>query len=668
MMSDGRRRLLILGLLAVLTIAVALISATALTGPENALHTRVFGSILATLALAVGIVSLALTLRSAMRQALTGLGARMKEQTKYILEDHDRRQADLVEQLNLVEEHSREMLEKFEHDARELRAVVDSLRERDEETSKALGSLARSFRQQTDGIATIRKQSRSGVDAMDRLSNVTGEARGLALESRDNSRKLLNVVRADTKANRAAVTGHSQDLQALTTRLEEIERAQRRLINFLRREGNIQFVLDRMQASERRLLNSVESSALTTSGELSRAVDQAHSGLREWLRAEVLDGGALRSELRTISHGSQALGVLVETLDTKTNEIAGQMEALASVMDRVRAENSKSFESLGDVTSRAADSSASTMQEVSLLHEEFRPLFKERADSQQAVEGLVTSIRSDLNDLVDRWDALQEEWNGAKTDSTDHDGVDTSAAAELRSLVRLTDVLKNDVKALHRHVDRAGIETVRQTEALMQLLPRVNAETRRLPASGGFAMTPDSLLLLSDLIELHRPEQILELGSGTSTIWLGSFAKNIGASVLSIDHLEEYRARTQEDLNEFGLTDAVELRLAELSPLEVGEVTVSWYNTKALQDLSRIDLVVVDGPPESTGPDPRNPAFPVLRSKLADHALIVVDDIHREQEQQMVSEWLELDGDLRRTNWSSSRTLVLEYRRASNLA
>src|SRR5699024_7204542 len=120
---------------------------------------------------------------------------------------------------------------------------------------------------------------------------------------------------------------------------------------------------------------------------------------------------------------------------------------------------------------------------------------------------------------------------------------------------------------------------------------------------------------------------------GTSTIWLGSFAKKIGASVVSIDHLEEYRARTQDDLNEFGLTDAVELRLAELSPLEVGEVAVSWYNTKALQDLSRIDLVVVDGPPESTGPDPRNPAFPLLRSKLADHALIVVDDIHREQEQ-----------------------------------
>src|SRR5699024_765995 len=263
MMSDGRRRLLIPGLLAVLTIAVALISATALTGPENALPTRVFGSILATLALAVGIASLALTLRSAMRQALTGLGARMKEQTKHIL------------------------------------------------------------------------------------------------------------------------TGHSQDLQALSTRLEDIERAQRRLINFLRREGNIQFVLDRMQASERRLLNSVESSALTTSGELSRSVDQAHSGLREWLRAEVLDGGALRSELSTISHGSQAVGLLVETLDTKTNEIAGRMDALASVMDRVRAENTKSFESLGDVTSRAADSSASTMQEISLLHEEFRPLFKQRADSRQ---------------------------------------------------------------------------------------------------------------------------------------------------------------------------------------------------------------------------------------------------------------------------------------------
>src|SRR5699024_8099047 len=100
---------------------------------------------------------------------------------------------------------------------------------------------------------------------------------------------------------------------------------------------------------------------------------------------------------------------------------------------------------------------------------------------------------------------------------------------------------------------------------------------------------------------------------------------------------EEYRARTQEDLDEFGLSDAVEVRLAELSPVEVGEVTSNWYDTKTLQDLSSIGLVVVDGPPESTGQDPRNPAFPVLRSRLADHALVVVDDIHREQEQQMVT-------------------------------
>lgn len=175
-------------------------------------------------------------------------------------------------------------------------------------------------------------------------------------------------------------------------------------------------------------------------------------------------------------------------------------------------------------------------------------------------------------------------------------------------------------------------------------------------------MNPDSLLLLSDLVRQRKPKNILEIGSGTSTVWMATFAASVDAQLVSVDHLEEYRELTQQSLRDFGLEERVDLRLAELTGIEINGEATQWYAPDRFDDLCDIDMVIVDGPPESTGPNPRFPAFPLLRDKLSPGALIVVDDLHREQETQMVDAWLEQCEDLSRTSWFAGRTGVLEYR------
>lgn len=662
-MSDNRRRVAAWGSSGVLLFVVALLSATALTGPGNEFSIRLIGCIISTLCLVLGAVCIGMTFRGLLHVALSGVGGRLQKQAGILDEAQERRHADLMSQV----EESQDALRAVGDSLQYLREELKLLRGADEDASKALGSLARSSRLQTESIATIRKQMRVGVDGINRNAELTLAAQGIAVDGRDLTRKLLNVVRGESKSNRERVTRSDSQNRKLISRLDEAEGAQRRILNFLRKEGSIQTVLDRLQASEQRLLTSVEGGALTVAGELAGSVEQARDGLHVEMRTATEALSQILNSVESVESKLSSAAPRTESLLAEVGGIAQTMKGVhGSVIDLGR-ENSKALEQLGDTD-------ALTLVEASLLQmdrarDEIETRTKVAFESQADAGELFRSLRASIASLQTRWDTLHHDWE-AIADSARRgqanvkgEGTSTDLAPTMKSLVRLADVLKNDVKSLHRHVDRAGIDTVRQTEALLQLLPRMGTDVPRLPPSGGFAMTPDSLLLLSDLIAEHKPRTILELGSGTSTVWIGTFAASIGATVVSIDHLEEYLVRTRADLTDFSLGPTVDLRLAELVPTEVTGESKLWYALASFEDLSSIDMVIIDGPPESTGPAPRSPAFPLLRDKLSDSALLVVDDMHRDQEAQMVEAWISLDADLSKTKWNASRTTVLEYRR-----
>jgi predicted O-methyltransferase YrrM len=214
-----------------------------------------------------------------------------------------------------------------------------------------------------------------------------------------------------------------------------------------------------------------------------------------------------------------------------------------------------------------------------------------------------------------------------------------------------------------REVERISWDLSREVEALTQLFQRIKPRAA-MPSSGRWALNPTGLLQLVWLIEQHRPGMILELGSGTSTIWMGYALERAGGGrLVSLEHLPDFADRTRTFVDIHDLGKLVEVRDAPLRSIQLGEATSPWYALDALVDLPEIDLLFVDGPPGSTGRRARYPAVPVLADRLADGAIVVLDDASRADETTIVERWCAEIAGLARSVPILGNQAILTYRR-----
>ncbi len=139
-------------------------------------------------------------------------------------------------------------------------------------------------------------------------------------------------------------------------------------------------------------------------------------------------------------------------------------------------------------------------------------------------------------------------------------------------------------------------------------------------------------------IEAGR-ERIVECGSGLSTIAIGRLLAQRDEGFLhSLEHDSRWLADTAARLELEGADERVELHEAPLCRQRFGE----WYDERAIAALpDRVDLLLVDGPPAHVHPsgEARYPALPALSERLADGALVILDDIHREGERRILERW-----------------------------
>ncbi len=191
---------------------------------------------------------------------------------------------------------------------------------------------------------------------------------------------------------------------------------------------------------------------------------------------------------------------------------------------------------------------------------------------------------------------------------------------------------------------RRGV--ARDVSALLGLhqLVAVGAE---VPPPSGWAATPQTLLAMVDAVRgLPDGAVIVECGSGTSSVWLGLAAaqQDRGITVVALEHEVAYAEQTRHALRANGLEATVEVRVAPLSPTVIDDQPYSWFAPEALDGLTGIALLFVDGPPGSTGEQARFPAFPLLRDRLSDGCLVILDDTNRRDERETLSRWMALDG------------------------
>jgi hypothetical protein len=172
-----------------------------------------------------------------------------------------------------------------------------------------------------------------------------------------------------------------------------------------------------------------------------------------------------------------------------------------------------------------------------------------------------------------------------------------------------------------------------------------------LPLLGGWALSPTGLLQVLDLAMAGAVRTVVECGSGVSTIYLAWLLRNEpGSKLISLEHEPDFAHVIRERLHGLGLDDTAEVRFAPLEPTTVGDWTGDWYALDAVRDLGGVDLLLVDGPPQSSGQWARYPALPLFESWMSPTGIIVLDDANRSEERAILDAWLE------KSHWKTHRS------------
>lgn len=194
--------------------------------------------------------------------------------------------------------------------------------------------------------------------------------------------------------------------------------------------------------------------------------------------------------------------------------------------------------------------------------------------------------------------------------------------------------------ASERPAATEGLEQLAEMTALLNLFGFLGP-SGLLPLPTDYSATPRTIhAMVAEILDAPTDLKILECGSGMSTVWLAAACRHAGhGSVVALEHADRYATETRKALSRCGLQDYATVVDAPLQRLDLGDRTFRWYDRRGFGGLDRVDVLFVDGPPGSTGPMARYPAFAVLRPLLSDGALIVVDDAQRSDESRTVEEW-----------------------------
>lgn len=196
--------------------------------------------------------------------------------------------------------------------------------------------------------------------------------------------------------------------------------------------------------------------------------------------------------------------------------------------------------------------------------------------------------------------------------------------------------------SLHRLVRSENSALYKQVEGFLRLRDLLDLKLVPGPL-GGWALGADLAAHLVDLCRRTKPINVVEAGSGISTALMAAVMRMNGSGhVLSLEHLPEYAESTEALLGDYDLRAWATVAVAPLEPIEIAGETYHWYDRSTLSLPSRIDLLLVDGPPGVTGPRARFPAVPLLLDRLGSGTTILLDDAHRPGEQACIEGWRSL--------------------------
>ncbi len=229
-------------------------------------------------------------------------------------------------------------------------------------------------------------------------------------------------------------------------------------------------------------------------------------------------------------------------------------------------------------------------------------------------------------------------------------------------LMLLIELLLRSVE--HR---RRTVYDERQLQALLGLYSTLKPEAP-IPMLRTAALGADTALEYVRLIRQLKPTVVMELGSGVSTVLAALQLRENGAGkVIALDDDEAWTAKTKDDLLEHHVQDWADVRYAKLQPHTVENEKISWYDTSLIEDVERIDVLLIDGPRDLHDQGNRRPGLVHLLPLFSEDVVIIVDDGDRPRWNAWVQQWaLENKFFVEEPFLNEKRSLIL-YRKESVL-
>lgn len=246
--------------------------------------------------------------------------------------------------------------------------------------------------------------------------------------------------------------------------------------------------------------------------------------------------------------------------------------------------------------------------------------------SHLSVQGPVQPVSTDMEGLSEKFAALQKQL--------------AAVLAEHRGSARDIRVLTKEFRAEARLAHLSSARGVTETVSLLRLASLLFSAEAELPPTGSFAVRPGTLAALVTTLLRSKPGVVVECGSGSSTVWLAAALRYLGKGhVYALEHEPRYGAQTQYYLDGNDVGSFATIVPAPLEEIEPEGHT--WYSRSSVESLPEsIDFLFVDGPPKAVGEHARAPALAEFASRLRHGSLVLLDDMQRADEQEIVSRWI----------------------------
>jgi len=191
----------------------------------------------------------------------------------------------------------------------------------------------------------------------------------------------------------------------------------------------------------------------------------------------------------------------------------------------------------------------------------------------------------------------------------------------------------------HEEIIQSVNDVYKQTDALISVRSELEID-QSLPTARGWAASPDFLREIMETIRDRSPGQIVEAGSGLSTIIIAQALKKYETGkTIALENEAEFAEDTRSYVKHHNVEDYAAIMHTPIKEYIIGQETYHWYDIEELSDARLIDLLIIDGPPALRNPHARYPALPLLWEQLSSGALILVDDGDRKGEKNVIKKW-----------------------------